>query len=54
MFSMVPMNEAFAAFDIEGVGLAYSIASGEGTTARENIVTSKGLPLAAATMELSA
>jgi DNA adenine methylase len=36
-------REAFDAFDIEAVSLTYTIAGGQGTTAREIIVTSKGL-----------
>lgn len=45
-------REAFAAFDIEAVDLTYTIAGGDGTSAREIIVTSKGLPREAATMGL--
>lgn len=45
-------REAFAAFEIEGVELTYTIAGGEGTAAKEIIVTSKGLPREAATKSL--
>ncbi len=45
-------REAFAAFDIEGVELTYTIAGGEGTSAKEIIVTSKGLPREARPAEL--
>ena len=37
-------REAFAAFDIEGVELTYTIAGGDGVQAKEIIVSSPGLP----------